>query len=228
MPVVKRKYLPYNTMEDFINAQITQINFPGINASPVGQTIGPYNIQKRPGFSVDSTGINKQITLSIKNTESYIAYFVLRDQMNYFLKIGEQARVGMGQLFMPDIIVSLLDDGGFETACYVLKHLTMTSLSDLNLQYSAQIGQFNTFTASFVYSFYDVYTVDENGRKLISEPVFPQKDFNKKYLDSDNEKYNPIRQEIVSTKQNMNGAAPILRSRRNFTVSNTIDPTMPI
>ena len=124
-------------MEDFINAQITQINFPGINASPVGQTIGPYNIQKRPGFSVDSTGINKQITLSIKNTESYIAYFVLRDQMNYFLKIGEQARVGMGQLFMPDIIVSLLDDGGFETACYVLKHLTMTSLSDLNLQYSA-------------------------------------------------------------------------------------------
>ena len=64
----------------------------------------------------------------------------MRDQLNYFLKIGEQARVGMGQLFMPDIIVSLLDDGGFETACYVLKHLTMTSLSDLNLQYSAQIG----------------------------------------------------------------------------------------
>ena len=76
-------------MEDFINAQITQINFPGINTSPVTQTIGPYNIQKRPGFSADSTGINKQVTKKIKNTESYIAYFVLRDQLNYFLKIGK-------------------------------------------------------------------------------------------------------------------------------------------
>ena len=228
MPVIKRKYLPYNTMEDFLNAQISQINFPGISAAPVGQTIGPYNVQKRPGFSADSTGVNKQITLTIKNTESYIAYFVMRHQMDYFLKIGELARVGKGQLFMPDIIISLLDDGGFETACYVLKQLTMTSLSDLNLQYSASLGQYNTFTASFVYSFYDVYTVDEEGRKLISEPVFPQIDFEKEHLDSDKPKYNTLRPQMVSTKQNQrNEQPPQLRSRRNFTISSTLNPTMP-
>ena len=127
---------------------------------------------------------------------------------------------------MPDIIISLLDDGGFEISCYVLKLLTMTSVSDLNLQYSAQIGQFNTFTASFVYSFYDVYTVDENGRHLISEPVFPQKDFDKDFLDSDKEIHNPVRPQIVSTKQNMKGPSPVLHSRRNTSISNTIDPTI--
>lgn len=175
MPVLKRRYLPYNTLEDFINAQITQVNFPGINSPAVTQTVGPYPVQKRGGFAADSTGVSKQITLSIKNTESYIAYFVLRQQMDYFLKIGEMARVG--ELYMPDIVISLLDDGGFETTSYVLRQLTMTSLSDLNLQYSASLGSFNTFTANFVYSWYDVYTVDEDGRKLVSEPVVPQKDF---------------------------------------------------
>lgn len=131
MPVLKRRYLPYNTLEDFINAQITSVNFPGINSSPVTQTIGHYTIQKRPGTAVDSTGVSKNITLSIKNTESYIAYFVLRQQMDYFLKIGSEAKVG--QLYMPDIVISLLDDGGFETVSYVLRQLTMTSLSDLSL-----------------------------------------------------------------------------------------------
>ena len=78
MPVLKRRYLPYNTLEDFINGQITSVNFPGINSSPVSQIIGHYTIQKRPGTAADSTGVNKSITLTIKNTESYIAYFILR------------------------------------------------------------------------------------------------------------------------------------------------------
>lgn len=200
MPVLKRRYLPYNSLEDFINAQITSVNFPGINSSPVSQTIGHYTIQKRPGTAADSTGVNKNITLTIKNTESYIAYFILRQQMDYFLKIGSMARVG--ELYMPDIVISLLDDGGFETVSYVLRMLTMTSLSDLSLQYSAGIGNFNTFTAGFVYQFYDVYTVDENGRHLVSEPIFPQKDFPQEFLDSDNPKHNG-NINIISTKKNL-------------------------
>ena len=204
MPVLKRKYLPYNTLEDFINAQITSVNFPGINSSPVQQNIGHYVIQKRPGTAADSTGVSKNVTLNIKNTESYIAYFVLRQQMDYFLKIGEQAKVG--QLYMPDIVISLLDDGGFETVSYVLRQLTMTSLSDLSLQYSAGLGNFNTFTASFVYQFYDVYTVDENGRRLVSEPIFPQKDFDQEFLDSDNPKHNG-NINLISTKKNLRDLA---------------------
>ena len=124
--------------------------------------------------------------------------------MDYFLKIGKMARVG--ELYMPDIVISLLDDGGFETVSYVLRMLTMTGLSDLNLQYSAGLGNFNTFTASFVYQFYDVYTVDENGRQLVSEPIFPQKDFEQEYLDSDNPKHNG-NINLISTKKNLRDLA---------------------
>lgn len=64
-------------MEDFINSQITQITFPGTSASTAGQNIQGYPIQKRPGYELDQL-MQKTITLSMKNTESYIAYFVMR------------------------------------------------------------------------------------------------------------------------------------------------------
>lgn len=162
MPVLRRKYLPYNTMEDFINSQITQINFPGLTSNNVTQRVGAYDINKRPGYQVDQL-VGKQISLQMKNTESYIAYFVMRQQYDLFLKLGN-----VKPLYMGDLVVSLLDDGGFETVSYVYKQLTMFSISDLNLQYSAQLGNFNTFTCQFAYNFYDVYLTDDQGRHRIS------------------------------------------------------------
>lgn len=90
---------------------------------------------------------------------------------------------------MGNLVVSLLDDGGFETVSYVYKQLTMTSIADLNLQYSAQLGNFNTFTCGFAYNFYDVYLSDDTGRHLISTDYIIQQDAQKEYLDSDNKKY---------------------------------------
>ena len=90
---------------------------------------------------------------------------------------------------MGDLVVSLLDDGGFETVSYVYKQLTMFSISDLNLQYSAQLGNFNTFTCQFAYNFYDVYLTDDQGRHRISTDYIVQKDADFEFLDSDNKKY---------------------------------------
>ena len=120
----------------------------------------------------------------MKNTESYIAYFVMRQQYDLFLKLGE-----VKPLYMGDLVVSLLDDGGFETVSYVYKQLTMYSISDLNLQYSAQLGNFNTFTCQFSYNFYDVYLTDDQGRHRISSDYIVQKDAPFEFLDSDNKKY---------------------------------------
>ena len=177
------------------------MNFPGISAQNAQQIAGPYALNKRGGFAADQMPTNKQITLTIKNTESYIAYFIMRDQLDYFLKIGELARVG--QLYMPDIMISLLDDGGFETVSYVLRQMTMSSVSEIGLSYAAQLGQFNTFTAQFSYNWYDVYTVDEEGRKLISEPVIPQKDFPQDFIQTEKAVYNPQREKMVATKESL-------------------------
>ena len=71
-----------------------------------------YGLNKRPGKQEDQM-VDKTLTLTVKTTESYISYFVARHQYMLFLKLGE-----LTPLYMPDIIVSLLDDGGFETVSY--------------------------------------------------------------------------------------------------------------
>ena len=49
-PYVKRMFLPYLTLEDFFNSQITQISFPSIGASTVQQRTQNYPIHKRGGL----------------------------------------------------------------------------------------------------------------------------------------------------------------------------------
>lgn len=122
-----------------------------------------------------------------------------------FLKFGEK----MKDLYMGNLVISLLDDQGFETVSYVYREMTMNGISDLNLQYSASLGQFNTFTAGFTYNFYDVYAVDENGRHLISEPWLAEKDATIDYLDIDAPKYRQHAETttVISTKQSLRRAA---------------------
>ena len=134
MPLLERMWIPYVTLEDFFNSQITAINFPGFNTSNVQQKGRLYNIQKRPSVQ-ENMVIDKSLTLTVKATESYISYFVARHQYDLFLRLGQ-----LTPLYMPNITVALLDDGGFETVSYCYQQLTPTSLGDLSMSYAARLG----------------------------------------------------------------------------------------
>ena len=146
MPILERMYLPYITLEDFFNAQIHSINFPGLNSGTVQQQGRLYKIQKRPGYQEDQL-IDKQLTLTVKTAESYISYFVARHQFQLFLRLGQ-----LTPLYLPNITVSLLDDGGFETVSYCYQQLTPIARGDWSMSYAARLGQFKKYTRSFDYN----------------------------------------------------------------------------
>lgn len=199
MPILHRMYLPYLTLEDFFNAQIQSINFPGLSSSNVSQQGRLYKIQKRPSFQEDQL-VDKTLTLTVKTAESYISYFVARHQYQLFLRLGQ-----LTPLYLPNITVSLLDDGGFETVSYCYQQLTPTSIGDLSMSYAARLGQFNTFTWSFSYNYYDVYIRNANGeRELISKEYDPVQDGIDEILDLDNPKYKQKTHQGISTKQKIN------------------------
>lgn len=199
LPVLNRMYLPYITMEDFFNAQIQSVNFPGVSSSNVNQQGRLYKLQKRPGYQEDQI-IDKQITLTIKTSESFISYFVARHQYQLFLRLGQ-----LTPLYLPNITISLLDDGGFETVSYCYQQLTPISISDLSMSYAARMGQFNTFTWTFTYNYYDVYIRNGKGeRELISKEYDPTKDGHIEYLDLDNPKYSSKVNPGISSKQKTN------------------------
>ena len=211
MPILERMYLPYITLEDFFNAQIHSINFPGLNAGTVQQQGHLYKIQKRPGFQEDQL-VEKQLTLTVKTAESYISYFVARHQFQLYLRLGQLA-----PLYLPNITVSLLDDGGFETVSYCYQQLTPTSIGDLSMSYAARMGQFNTFTWSFVYNYYDVYVRNGQGeRELISHEYDPNKDGVTEFLDLDTPKYANKIHPGISTKQKTNALQSLARNSSNI------------
>lgn len=164
LPVIKRMQLPYLTLEDFINSQLQSINFPGFSGSPVQQQIGLYNVKKRPGRAADQIQ-EKTITLTIKLTESYISYFVARQQYDEYLALGPLRDVK--ELYMPSLFLSFLDDAGYETITYQMDQLTPTSISDLSLSYAARIGSFNTFTWGFSYNYLSIWYRTPDGNRIL-------------------------------------------------------------
>lgn len=47
---LRRMYLPYPTLEDFFNSQISSVNFPGINTNNPTQKIQLYDNVKRTPY----------------------------------------------------------------------------------------------------------------------------------------------------------------------------------
>lgn len=219
MPIMHRLYLPYLTCEDFFNANITSVNFPSINANTVKQQGHLYEISKRPGNQVDQI-IDKSLQLTVKTTESYISYFMARHQFDLFLRLGQ-----LMPLYLPDISVTLLDDGGFETITYVYQQLTPVSLGNISMSYAARLGQFNTFTWDFRYNYYDVYVRGENGdRVLISKQYDPNIDGKIEILDLDTPKYKHKTHPGISAKQKTNE----LQSMSKFSgMTSNIGVTLP-
>lgn len=160
-PVFKRMFLPYLTIEDMFNSQITNLSFPSVNSNTVTQQNQNYQITKRSGRQLDQD-MNKDLTLTIKLSESYMTYFIARQQMDLYLKYGANQKA----LYFPPINVTILDEGGFENITYTYYQLTPTNLSDFDLSYAAKPGSFNTFTWGFKYNYFDIYYRDESGNRV--------------------------------------------------------------
>lgn len=160
-PVFKRMFLPYLTIEDMFNSQITNLSFPSVNSNAVTQQSQNYQLTKRSGRQLDQD-MGKDLTLTIKLSESYMTYFIARQQMDLYLKYGSNQK----ELYFPPINVTILDEGGFENITYTYYQLTPISLSDFDLSYAAKPGSFNTFTWGFKYNYFDIYYRDENGNRV--------------------------------------------------------------
>lgn len=151
MPLIKKSAFPFLTMEDFIGSCIQAVDFPGFNAQNVNQNLGHYKVTKRTGFEMDAA-MEKSIQITFKLTESYISYFILRQQFDLYLKY-----YNVQDLYWGPIKMALLDDAGFESIIYSFNQITPTNISNISLSYAARVSQYNTFTMSFNYNYFDIW-----------------------------------------------------------------------
>lgn len=171
LPIIRRQHFPYVGLVDFLNSQITSISFPNVTAPGVNQGSQNYQLTKRAGKQLDHL-MAKTFTLTMKLSESYLTYFICRQQFDLYLRYGLEYQ---SDLYFPPISITILDDGGFEIITYTYNQLTPINISDFDLSYQARPGTFNTFTWEFAYNYFDIWYKDDNtGRR---EKLSTSKDF---------------------------------------------------
>ena len=145
-PVVKRLKLPYESIEDFMNASIQSITFPTLNLSTVAQTQQQFKIAMRPGKELEPL-LDKNLSITFKLSEGFITYWILFEQIELYIQIYQ-----IKELFWDPIYVSFLDHHGFELLAFSFNKIVPTGLSQFNVSYASTLAEFNTFTLNLTYN----------------------------------------------------------------------------
>ena len=148
-PVVERLKLPYMNLEDFINACVQSISFPSVELNNVSQQQTQFEIQYRPGKELEPL-LEKNLTITFKLTESFLSYWILFDQIEYFLAYEQTVP------FWPPMYVSFLDHKGFELVVFSYEKIVPVNLSQFEISYAQSAAQFNTFTMGIRYNRYNI------------------------------------------------------------------------
>ena len=82
-PIVKRLKLPYESLEDFINACTQSISFPSVELPSVDQQQQQFKIAYRGGKELEAV-LDKNLTLTFKLSEGFISYWILFEQIEKF------------------------------------------------------------------------------------------------------------------------------------------------
>jgi len=141
---IKRMPIPYDTVNDFINATIQSVNFPTIRSIDNVEQIRPGGYKQNYKSSTTLQNlIQRDFTVSFKIGEGFINYWVLYENIVRFLDFQNPEQ------YLPDFRLLLLDNEGIIMASVILQQPIVTSISDLQLNYASTTPQFSTFSIGF-------------------------------------------------------------------------------
>lgn len=149
VPIVNRLPLPYDSLTDYLNASIQQFTFPGVTTETVSQTLNDEFVEWKDGFRFGKV-LDKSFTVTFKNYEGYINYWMMFDQYEEFLSKYQKDK------FLPNISIRLLDHHGFELLSIEYHQILMTGISDLELNFTSNTAEFESFTCDFKYNYYEI------------------------------------------------------------------------
>lgn len=158
-PIIQRLKLPYDTTVDFLNACIQSVSFPELNVNIVNQQESQYNITWRGGKELEPI-FDKTLTVTFKLTEGFISYWMLFEQIEWFLTYGKTLP------FWPPMFLSFLDHNGFSLVDFTFEQLTPTNLSQFDVNYSNVATEFNTFTLTMKYNRFKIKRFDNNEKNI--------------------------------------------------------------
>ena len=145
---LNRMHLPFESCEDFVNSCIQTVNFPSFSIPNASQKLGQYEIENTTGKELDVI-VEKNLTITFKLTDSYLSYWIIRDQIEEYLKYGNKKR----KIYWNPLYLTFLSSAGYEINTFEFSQVTPISLSELDLSYKSEITQYNTFSLGVHYNY---------------------------------------------------------------------------
>lgn len=147
-----RKYLnkmPGSLMSepvDFINYSIQGVSIPGITFDPIQQTPNDGTITYHRGSIPIQNTIERQFQVEFQLLDGFINYWILQDTLLYYYSKENR------KPFIDDLKLQILDAEGIHVMSAVFEKPILNSITELNLNFSSNLAEFNIFTLNFYYN----------------------------------------------------------------------------
>jgi len=148
---VKRNYLPYDTLEHFMAAQIQSVTFPTLSMDPVQQTRYLGKKQEYKNSVPISDLFTRDLQVTFKSLDGYINYWIFLDNALEYLSFENKIQ------YFDDLQMRFLDQEGHVVLTTQYKGTYFKGLTEVTLSYSDNNPDFKTFTASFGFFKMDVF-----------------------------------------------------------------------
>ena len=147
---IKSQSIPYDTLTQYMNSTIQSVTFPSLQAPSVTQTrpLGKTIIYQSatPIQNMFSQGFN----VSFRMAEGFINYFVMMETLLEHLNFKN------ANLFVENLPLQILNNNGDVISSVQFKGVIISSLSELNLNYTQNAPTVTNFTVGFSYNYLSV------------------------------------------------------------------------
>ena len=155
--VIADKYRPFlNKMPgnmitepiDYLNYGIQSMNLPGPEFTPVEQTDFPGNVRKyRSSLPISTTRDPKECTITMQAFDGYVNYWMSVEIFDYYyVQDGKMPYVPEG------VGLQMMDAEGNIFVTARMHRMLLSSLSPLDLNFSSNTVEFQTFDMGFTYN----------------------------------------------------------------------------
>jgi len=150
MPYLKKQPIPYDTLQSYVNSTIQSVTFPSMTIDSVEQI---RNLGKKITYK-GSTPVQDlfthDLTIGFKNTDGFINYFIMLETILHFLNFKNQ------DLFIQDLPVRIMDNEGNIITSVIFKEVTISSFSEIELNYTSNNPTFAAFSMGIRYNYLDI------------------------------------------------------------------------
>lgn len=150
LPFVKRMPIPWDTVLDFLNAQVQSISMPSLSMSPVSQTrkLGKSQVYKSGQVVPDL--FSKDMTVTMRTLDGYINYWIFLENALRWLDFTTD------ELYFNDLFINITNQEGYIVQKVRFEKVLLTSVSEISLSFSDNNPDFKTFDCTFTYNAIDI------------------------------------------------------------------------